>query len=615
MYRENKGYSLTVLIITIAVILIITTTAVMSIKNVGKDRDISRFMSDLQEVKQYAIDYLATDNTLPVKYDSSGKMISAELELISHLSGEGALSQISEEDVGDYYFVDLTKLGKIHLEDVNRGYIINEGTLNIYVTKPCEYQGEKYYTLTPYLLGRDVVVSESTPFDINVMGNPITWAKKAEILVVVPNVKVGDAEGWNFKWLKGSRSAQDFKEETSGLRVNYFTYGDTIEWTENGVYTIYVENPERRGLIRRVIVSKIDNIPPTIEYVSGEIIINDAETGVKDIRCKIKESINFQIDDETRNKYPEYYTQRDETYSDTALDSLENYLWGAENEKGDTVQEYLKKYNEYYEKFSQYNAILSNSGSNSGEIENATIILENLNKQYPQFAYGNRRFPNIEKNIVLYVEDMCGNATVYSALSRDELVACEYFLGDVQTLTDSKVVINNGEVYTNSKDVSLYVQAVYAKFVFVTEEIVQAATWAPFETETLSFTLSDGDGEKTVYAFFKDANGKTAAAYDKIILDMTKPTDTAPTVNVSGDKVSIAVNQTDTKVVDGKETQSGINNVFYGIKEVSEATYNWYSKVGSIPKFKKGLEYSIVTRARDKAGNEQISKETKIKVE
>ena len=36
MYRESKGYSLTVLIITIAVILIITTTAVMSIKNVGK---------------------------------------------------------------------------------------------------------------------------------------------------------------------------------------------------------------------------------------------------------------------------------------------------------------------------------------------------------------------------------------------------------------------------------------------------------------------------------------------------------------------------------------------------------------------------------------------------
>ena len=52
MYRESKGYSLTVLIITIAVILIITTTAVMSIKNVGKDRDVARFMSDLQEVKQ-----------------------------------------------------------------------------------------------------------------------------------------------------------------------------------------------------------------------------------------------------------------------------------------------------------------------------------------------------------------------------------------------------------------------------------------------------------------------------------------------------------------------------------------------------------------------------------
>lgn len=615
MCRESKGYSLTVLIITIAVILIITTTAVVSIKDVGKDRDIAKFMSDLQEVKQYVIDYMAIDSTLPVQYDTNGTMISAELELISKLSGEGALSQVSEEDVGDYYFVDLTKLGKIHLEDVNRGYIINEGTLNVYVTKPCEYQGEKYYTLTPYLLGRDVVVSESTPFDINIMGNPITWAKKAEILVVVPNVKVGEDDGWNFKWLKGSKSLQDFKEDTSGLRINYFTYGDTIEWTENGVYTIYVESPEGKGVIRRVIVSKIDNVPPTIEYVSGEIIINDSETGVKDIRCKIKETINFKIDDEIREKYPQYYTMRDEVYLDTAAEALENYLWGNEYEKGDTVQEYLKKYNEYYEKFSQYNAILSNSNSSSGEVENTIMILADLNKQYPQFAYENRRFPDIEKNIVLYVEDMCGNATVYSALSRDELVTCEYFLGDVQTLIDSKVVINNGEIYTNLKDVSLYVQAAYAKFIFLTEEVVNEATWVPFETETLPFTLSDGDGEKTVYVFFKDAKGKTVAAYDKIMLDMTKPTDAAPTVSASGDEIYITVNQTDTNVVDGKETQSGINNVFYGVKEVSESTYSWYSKVGSISKLKKGLEYSIVTRARDKAGNEQISKETKIEVE
>ena len=615
MFRESKGYSLTVLIITIAVILIITTTAVMSIKNVSKDRDISKFMNDLQEVKQYVIEYMSVDNTLPVKYDSDGLMISAELELINSFSGDDTLAQISEEDVGGYYFVDLSKLGKIHLEDENRGYIINEGTLNVYVTKPCEYQGIKYYTLTPYLLGKDVVINESTPFDINIMGNPITWSKKAEILVVIPDVKVGEVDGWNFKWLKGSKSAQDFKEETSGLRVNYFTYGNTIEWTENGVYTIYVENSEGRGLIRRVIISKIDNIPPTIKYDSGEIIINDSETGVKEIRCKIKESTNFPIDDETRNKYPEYFTKKEETYSDTASDRLENYLWGSQNLKGDTVSEYLKKYNEYYAKFSQCNAILSNSNSDSGEIENATTILDNLNQQYPQFAYANRRFPNIEKNIVLYVEDMCGNATVYSGLSRDELVNSEYFSDDIQTLVDSKVVINNGSVYTNSKDVSLYLQAVYAQYLFVTEEKVPTATWEPFESETISFELSDIDGEKTVYAFFKDANGKSAVAYDKIILDTTKPTDVAPTVSVSGDKVSITVNQTDTKVVDGKETQSGLNNIFYGVKESSESAYSWYSKIGSIPKFQEGLEYSIVTRARDKAGNEQVSKETKIKVE
>ena len=58
MIKNNKGFSLAVLVISIAVIVIITSTAVITIKNISKDRGISEFMTDLADVKQFIIEYV-----------------------------------------------------------------------------------------------------------------------------------------------------------------------------------------------------------------------------------------------------------------------------------------------------------------------------------------------------------------------------------------------------------------------------------------------------------------------------------------------------------------------------------------------------------------------------
>ena len=612
MLKDKKGYSLTVLVIAIAVILIITTTAVISIKNIGKDKEVSKFMSDLQEVKQYVIEYFAKNNTLPVVFEG-GEMKSAESELIQILSSGDALSQLDEDDVGEYYYVDIEKLGKIHLDDKDRGYIINEGTLNIYVTKPCEYQGVKYYTLTPFLLGEKVDPNAAVPFQINILGNPITWTDKADILVSIPDVKIGEAEGWNFKWLKGSKSASDFKEsEGTGGIVNYFVYGDVITFTENGIYTIYVENPEKVGIVRKVVVSKIDDIPPTIRYVSGELYLDDGQTGISKIRCKIKENGNFPISQSAREKFPEYYTMSDEVFSDTEL--LEKYLWGDKNIKGDTVEDYFKKYESYYAEYTRYNAILLNPDSGSGEKENARDAITHLNEMNPQFAYEDKIFSDVERNIVIYVEDMVGNGTVYSAVSRNDLVNMQYVSSDVLTLVDSKIVINNNKVYTNTQDVSLYLQSIYAKYLFITETRGEEPTWKNFNESVINYRLTSGDGEKIVYAFFKDNVGKTQGVYDKIFFDGTKPTDTAPVVSGDANSLSIIAKQTDSIIVDGVETQSGIANISYGVREEDTENYIWYSKVSLIPKLRTGVTYYIATRATDKAGNEQVSKSVSLQI-
>lgn len=608
MLKKKQGYSLVVLIIAITVIIILTTTAVISIKNIDKDKDVSKFMSDLQEVKQYVLEYFAQNNSLPVEMISSGGMPNVEDSFYQLLKDNDSLSQISEDDVGGYYKVDITKLGKIHLQDNNRGYILNEGTLNIYVETPFEYNGVKYYTITPELSGKDVVKYESVPFDVVIMGNPVTWSEEAEILVSVTNIPFsGDTDGWNFKWMKGSGDATTFRD---GENINFFTYGETITLYENGIYTIYVESPEHKIVTRKIIISKIDDKLPSLKYSGDELLIDDAETGVKTIRYKIKETSNHEISSEARTKFKQYYTASGEKADDSLEEKLAKYLWGEDNIKGNTIEEYVKSYEEYTEKIETYNDIINDVNSSSAEKENARDSIKVVNDSYPQFAYDNEPFSNAERNIVLYVEDMAGNKIVYSAITRNELMNSKYIAMGGATLSDAKVVINNNSAYTNNPELSLYLRARGAQYVFITDQRGASADWKNFDSDLVTFDVSD-DGEKIIYVFFKDISGKIVSCYDKIIFDETKPSKDAPTVNYNGTTLTISCNQTDTHIIGGKETQSGLVATYeYGIKKDTETAYKWYNKDGVIPVLTAGEEYSIVTRVSDKAGNSQISDAT-----
>lgn len=513
MIKEKKGYSLTVLIVTIAVILIITTTAVISIRNIDKDRDISKFMADLTEVKQFVIEYYAKNNALPI-LDKDTSNVSESF--LGTLTADNKLYQISEDDVGEYYNVDLDLLGKIHLNDKNRGYILNEGSLNIYVEHPFNYNGENYYTLTRELTQTDIVSMENYAFKLNVTGNPVTWATEAEILVSVTDLPIDEGITWNFKWMEGTHTASDFN--TDSVDINNFIYGDTFTLYKNGIYTVFAENPSGEFVTRNIVISKIDDIPPRITYEDGKITIDDPETGVAKLRCKIKESTGHNISTEERNNYPEYYTMAKEDSADTAEDILENYLWGDRNIKGDSVQNYLSEYEKYYDELTTYNSIIANSEATSGELQNASKMIKQLNDSHPQFAHDNETFSNDERNIVLYVEDLAGNATVYSALTRKELSSMQY-VTKTENLEGSKAVINNNNATTATRDVKISLSSPYADYYFITEERGATPVWKPFDSRIVDYELSDGDGEKIVYIFFKDASGNVKSTAKKITLD------------------------------------------------------------------------------------------------
>lgn len=516
MMKDKRGYSLTVLAITIAVIIIITTTAIVSIKNMDGDKDISKFMQDMNEVKQFVTEYYAKNNVLPVIYENN-EMKNVSTDFYNLLSGENELSQISEDDVGEYYSVDLELLGKIHLNDRDRGYILNEGTLNVYIMNPFEYEGEKYYALTTDLTQTEVIPMEKYAFEINIAGNPIKWTDEAEILVSVTDLPVDQSAGWSVKWMKGTHKASDFN--SSSTDIKNVVYGDTFTVTENGTYTVYVESPNKDIVTRVIVVTKIDDIAPTITYDAGKVIIDDAETGIYRLRCKIKESDNFALSNAEREAHKEYYTMEAESASDTLEQRLNKYLWETANITGDTVQTYLQKYENYYNLLTQYNNILGNADATSAELINAAQMIESLNDSYPQFAYNGSPFSNTERNIVLYVEDVAGNANVYSGLNRLELQAMQYISSNKEPLSDSQVIINNGNSETYNRAVKLSLKSLYAEYVFISEDSNATPVWNSFENNVVEFEIeSGGDGEKTVYVTFKDAQGNTKQVSDSIRL-------------------------------------------------------------------------------------------------
>jgi hypothetical protein len=86
--------------------------------------------------------------------------------------------------------------------------------------------------------------------------------------------------------------------------------------------------------------------------------------------------------------------------------------------------------------------------------------------------------------------------------------------------TQVSVLINNGQYYTQKREVTLSISAQDAK------EIKLGESWQPYTT-TLPYTLPEGDGDKMVEIWVRSASGKETKAKAKIVLDATPPQQTS----------------------------------------------------------------------------------------
>ena len=132
-YINNKGITITTLVITVIVILILTTTVVMKLNDSSDVSKLNNLYADIKLLEDKVLDYYNDYGTLPVK-------------------GEPIEPQLSMEKGKKYYEIDLSKFQNITLKyghgDINDMdiYVVNGDTLDVYYYKGIEYKGNTYYT-------------------------------------------------------------------------------------------------------------------------------------------------------------------------------------------------------------------------------------------------------------------------------------------------------------------------------------------------------------------------------------------------------------------------------------------------------------------------------------
>jgi uncharacterized membrane protein len=371
MKKNKNGYSLAVLVITIAVILIIMSVSVVKVRTTKEDRDISRFIYAITSISEYSLDYYSSTGTMPgtQKYTT--------------VFEQAMLSQINPEDNNIYYIVDINRLEGIKLNDYTETYIINEKTLTVYYPTGVLYKGTKYYRVTDELRG---ITEESTNTDtltMNINGNPLVWRTSAILNVSVPAVDPIDMtseNGWILKWDYDKHPINYF--EASG---NIFTINNGIVISQNGIYTIYIENPEQKATVKYVVITKIDDINPKITWYEAEqkYRIIDNETGIAQVRCKAGD-----------------------------FEDAGDYLIGG---SGETVEEFRER---YLAAEADYNASydLLQTRYNAGEItyDEYVILLNELESTHEYLTMKTQTY-------TVYVADYAENAAVTSTSADDIL--------------------------------------------------------------------------------------------------------------------------------------------------------------------------------------------------
>ena len=434
MMKTKKGYSLIVLAIAITVILILVSSAVSVLQVSREKTKITNFIFDITTVEEKIQDFYISTGTLPITSNRSLDMMAD----VNNNGSEGIISQLYVYDNEKYYDVDLSQLGTISLKDSERGYIVNEGSLKVYVRNGIEYEGIEdsnstttYYTLTSTLVnGLEQYTSQDE--EVLIIGNPVTWAENANLRVILPRksleaVGADSWSDWEFKWDFGPKTKEELEAIPDSDNVRNFAYGDLLNVKSNGIYSIYVKDPNDNVTTVNVNVTKIDDISPTYKIITNSNGNNvqaiDNETGIKTIKYKTVKNYNDNVasasdapseDLEGRTNIDFYLIDgigKDLIYNLAA--EIDAYI-----SERKIIQTALDEENGRYTRWQEENDMqLFTEEEKQNEKNRHDTLISELNLQMTALQ---QKYPYLfdidgttdDSRLILYIEDYAGNATI-----------------------------------------------------------------------------------------------------------------------------------------------------------------------------------------------------------
>jgi hypothetical protein len=192
------------------------------------------------------------------------------------------------------------------------------------------------------------------------------------------------------------------------------------------------------------------------------------------------------------------------------------------------------------------------------------------------------------KSVYVKLKDEAGNVSTFN----DTIVLDS-------TAPTGNVTINDGDNYAATGEVTLTLNTDNAVYMCFSNDGITYSDWESY-SDTKTWTLSEGDGTKTVYVKYKDQAGNTFVVSHSIILDSTAPN--APVLIALG---VINNNQPtlDWEVIDGTD--------YYILEYADNPNFDFSTLVDAIGPSEYGLETPLNdgtwywrVMAVDFAGNE-----------
>lgn len=168
------------------------------------------------------------------------------------------------------------------------------------------------------------------------------------------------------------------------------------------------------------------------------------------------------------------------------------------------------------------------------------------------------------------------------------------------------IVINNGDEFTNGVNVSLTLKTTdqYGVVSMKVSEspFFNAIAWRDYR-QAFIFTLTPGDGKKTVYAKFKDSSGwESIVVNASVILDTTRP------ISAITPTFAMVEDQNFTVSWNGYDAMSGIFRYDLQYRDGNDPWTDWLTGTNAttvVFSGQDGHNYYFRLRAQDNAGNIQ----------